>query len=110
MRCLVISDIHANLPALQAVFADVKTQAQPYDIVWCLGDVVGYGAEPNECIDLLRTVPHICLAGNHDWAVIGKLDLRTFHEQAAYHQAAQAASQAEKAYRRVLHLTQRYHA
>jgi len=84
MRCLVISDIHANLPALQAVFADVKTQAQPYDIVWCLGDVVGYGAEPNECIDLLRTVPHICLAGNHDWAVIGKLDLRTFHEQAAY--------------------------
>ncbi len=84
MRCLVISDIHANLAALQAVFTDVKTRGLSYDIVWCLGDVVGYGAEPNECIDLLRTVPHICLAGNHDWAVIGKLDLHTFHEQAAY--------------------------
>jgi diadenosine tetraphosphatase ApaH/serine/threonine PP2A family protein phosphatase len=84
MHCLVISDIHANLTALQAVLADAKSHAQPCDIVWCLGDVVGYGAEPNECIDLLRTLPHICLAGNHDWAVIGKLDLRTFHEQAAF--------------------------
>ncbi|MCL4505552.1 MAG: metallophosphatase family protein [Chloroflexi bacterium] len=84
MRCLVISDIHANLPALQAVLSDVAARAQAYDIVWCLGDVVGYGAEPNECIDLLRTLPHICLAGNHDWAVIGKLDLHTFHEQAAF--------------------------
>lgn len=84
MRCLVISDIHANLAALLAVFADVKAHALSFDIVWCLGDVVGYGAEPNECIDLLRAVPHVCLAGNHDWAVIGKLDVRTFHEQAAY--------------------------
>lgn len=84
MRCLVISDIHSNFAALQAVFADVKSHAASYDIVWCLGDVVGYGAEPNECIDLLRSEPHVCLAGNHDWAVIGKLDLHTFHEQAAY--------------------------
>jgi diadenosine tetraphosphatase ApaH/serine/threonine PP2A family protein phosphatase len=84
MHCLVISDIHSNLAALQAVLDDVKARSQPYDIVWCLGDVVGYGAEPNECIDLLRTLPHICLAGNHDWAVVGKLDLRTFHETAAY--------------------------
>ena len=84
MHCLVISDIHANLAALEAVLADAKEHAQPFDIVWCLGDVVGYGAEPNECIDLLRTLPHVCLAGNHDWAVVGKLDLRTFHEQAAY--------------------------
>jgi diadenosine tetraphosphatase ApaH/serine/threonine PP2A family protein phosphatase len=80
----VISDIHSNLAALQAVLNDVKTRGLEYDIVWCLGDVVGYGAEPNECIDLLRTLPHICLAGNHDWAVVGKLDLRTFHDSAAY--------------------------
>jgi len=84
MRCLVISDIHSNLAALQAVLDDVQNRSQSYDIVWCLGDVVGYGAEPNECIDLLRTLPHICLAGNHDWAVVGKLDLRTFHDTAAY--------------------------
>ncbi len=84
MRCLVISDIHANLAALQAVMDDVAARATAYDIVWCLGDVVGYGAEPNECIDLLRALPHICLAGNHDWAVTGKLDLHAFHEQAAY--------------------------
>lgn len=84
MRCLVISDIHANLPAFQAVLDDAKARSLHYDIVWCLGDVVGYGPEPNECIDLLRTLPHVCLAGNHDWAVVGKLDLRTFHESAAY--------------------------
>jgi predicted phosphodiesterase len=84
MRCLVISDIHANLPALEAVLDDAKAHALNFDIVWCLGDVVGYGPEPDECIDLLRTLPHICLAGNHDWAVLGKLDLRTFHESAAY--------------------------
>lgn len=84
MRCLVISDIHANLPALEAVLRDASLRAPDYDIVWCLGDVVGYGPHPNECIDLLRDLPHICLAGNHDWAVIGKLDLRTFHDSAAY--------------------------
>jgi diadenosine tetraphosphatase ApaH/serine/threonine PP2A family protein phosphatase len=84
MRCLVISDIHANLPALEAVLGDAKARALNYDIVWCLGDVVGYGPEPNECIDLLRTLPHVCLAGNHDWAVVGKLDLRTFHDNAAF--------------------------
>jgi diadenosine tetraphosphatase ApaH/serine/threonine PP2A family protein phosphatase len=84
MRCLIISDIHANLTAFEAVLADVKRKNVTFDIVWCLGDVVGYGPDPNECIDLLRTLPHICLAGNHDWAVLGKLDLETFHENAAY--------------------------
>ncbi len=83
MRCLVVSDIHANLAAFEAVLRDAKARQLNYDIVWCLGDVVGYGPDPNECIDLLRTLPHVCLAGNHDWAVIGKLDLRTFHESAA---------------------------
>ena len=51
MRCLVISDIHANLPAFQTVMDDAKARSLKYDIVWCLGDVVGYGPEPNECIE-----------------------------------------------------------
>jgi diadenosine tetraphosphatase ApaH/serine/threonine PP2A family protein phosphatase len=82
MRCLVISDIHANLAAFEAVLNDAKTRALNYDIVWCLGDVVGYGPDPNECVELLRTLPHVCLAGNHDWAVLGKLDIETFNDNA----------------------------
>jgi diadenosine tetraphosphatase ApaH/serine/threonine PP2A family protein phosphatase len=82
MRCLILSDIHANLVAFEAVMADVKQRGLSYDIVWCLGDMVGYGPDPNECIELLKTLPHICLAGNHDWAVLGKLDLETFNDSA----------------------------
>ncbi len=82
MRCLVISDIHANLAAFEAVLADARAREGEFDFVWCLGDVVGYGPDPNECIDLLRTLPHVCLAGNHDYAVLGKLDLETFNENA----------------------------
>lgn len=84
MRCLVFSDIHANLSAFEAVMQDVAKKKLDYDIVWCLGDVVGYGPDPNGCIELLRTLPHICLAGNHDWAVLGKLGIETFHENAAF--------------------------
>ncbi len=84
MRCLVLSDIHANLAAFEAVLQDAQKRKTSFDIVWCLGDVVGYGPDPNECIELLRTLPHICLAGNHDWAVLGKLGVETFHENAAF--------------------------
>lgn len=82
-RCLVISDIHANLTAFEAVLADVRARNISYDIVWCLGDVVGYGPDPNECVELLRTLPHLCLAGNHDWAVLGALDIDTFNDNAS---------------------------
>jgi predicted phosphodiesterase len=82
MRYLVISDIHANLTAFQAVLKDAGTLGKDYDFVWCLGDVVGYGPDPNECIDLLRGMPHLCLAGNHDWAALGRLDIRTFNADA----------------------------
>jgi diadenosine tetraphosphatase ApaH/serine/threonine PP2A family protein phosphatase len=82
MRVLVISDLHANATAFEAVLACVKTRNLAYDVIWCLGDVVGYGPDPNECVDILRTVPHLCLAGNHDWAVLGKLDLETFNDNA----------------------------
>ncbi len=78
MRILIISDIHANLVALDTVLA----QAAPFDCVWCLGDVVGYGPEPNACIERLRSFDLLCLAGNHDWAALGKLDLEEFNPDA----------------------------
>ena len=78
MRYLVLSDIHSNLEAFQAVLDD----AGPVDRLWCLGDVVGYGPDPNACVDLLRSKPHLCVAGNHDWGTLGKLDLRDFNVDA----------------------------
>lgn len=78
MRYLVLSDIHSNLEALQAVLDD----AGPVDEIWCLGDLVGYGPDPNACVELLRSRPHRCVAGNHDWATLGKLDLQDFNSDA----------------------------
>jgi predicted phosphodiesterase len=76
MRVAVISDIHSNLPALEAVLSDVG-QSDP-DQVWCLGDVVGYGAHPDACTKLVAEVVEVCLAGNHDLVVSGELDVRYF--------------------------------
>ena len=78
MRYLVISDIHANQAALSAVLADVGS----FDFIWCLGDLVGYGPDPNQCIEQLRDLPHFSLAGNHDWAALGKLDTTSFNSDA----------------------------
>ncbi len=79
MRVAVISDVHSNLTALEAVVADFGA----VDEVWCLGDVVGYGPDPNECIRLLRQLPNFsCVAGNHDWACIGKLSTDDFNPAA----------------------------
>ncbi len=78
MRYLIISDIHANLPALEKVLADAGT----FDAIWCLGDVVGYGPDPNDCVALLRQRNLVCLAGNHDWAALNRLDLDTFNADA----------------------------
>lgn len=78
MRCLIVSDIHANLAALNAVIAD----AGSFDRIWSLGDITGYGPDPNECIERLREFPLTTLAGNHDWAVLGKLDLDEFNRDA----------------------------
>ncbi len=78
MRYLIISDIHANLAALNAVVAD----AGSFDQVWCLGDLTGYGPDPNECIERLHEFPLTTLAGNHDWAVLGRLDLNDFNRDA----------------------------
>ena len=81
MRYLILSDIHANLPALEAVLA----AAGAVDAVWCLGDLVGYGPQPNECVERVRNLPGLrCVAGNHDWAALGKLSLTDFNPQARW--------------------------
>ena len=81
MRAAVISDIHANLPAFEAVLGAIDGAG--VDEIWCLGDVLGYGAEPDECADLVRERCAICLVGNHDLAVFGALDVAAFSEAAA---------------------------
>ena len=79
MRVLVISDIHANLAALESVLA----AAGAYDAAWCLGDLTGYGPNPNECVALVRSLPQLmCLVGNHDKAVLGEIDLHVFNGDA----------------------------
>lgn len=79
MRIAVISDVHANLAALEAVIADWGA----VDGVWHLGDTVGYGPDPVACIERLQELGAINLAGNHDWAVIDRLDLEFFNPAAA---------------------------
>ena len=81
MRVLVISDIHGNQAALESVLADA---AGKYDTIWCLGDVVGYGPRPNECVELIRERTSLCVMGNHDWAVLGRpgINVDDFNPQA----------------------------
>ena len=78
-RILVFSDIHANLTALEAVLEDAG-QADAY---WFLGDLVGYGPQPNECVERVRTLPNLlAVLGNHDAAVLGKMPLEWFNSEA----------------------------
>lgn len=81
MRAAVISDVHSNQTALEAVFAAID--AAGVEEVWCLGDVVGYGAQPDACAELIQQRCDVCLAGNHDLAVRGDLDVATFSDTAA---------------------------
>ncbi|HEX6687111.1 MAG TPA: metallophosphoesterase family protein [Solirubrobacterales bacterium] len=81
MRVAAISDIHSNLPALEAVLEAIDDAG--VEEIWCLGDVIGYGAEPDECADLVRERCDLCLVGNHDLAVLGVLDIAAFSEAAA---------------------------
>jgi diadenosine tetraphosphatase ApaH/serine/threonine PP2A family protein phosphatase len=94
VRAAVITDIHANLPALEAVLGAIGDAA--VDEIWCLGDVVGYGAEPDECADLVRERCDLCLVGNHDLAVLGALDIAAFSEAAAEAVAWTRANVAER--------------
>ena len=78
MTVLVISDVHANIQALEAVL-----DAEPrVDAIWCLGDLVDYGPSPNECIDVLRAHDVLCIAGNHDRAATGDFDISLFNRGA----------------------------
>lgn len=81
MRVAVISDIHGNLHALEAVLTALS--ADHPDEIWCLGDVVGYGPRPNECCTRARETSAVCLVGNHDLGVLGTLDLADFAGDAA---------------------------
>jgi diadenosine tetraphosphatase ApaH/serine/threonine PP2A family protein phosphatase len=60
----------------------VLADAPEFDEIWCLGDLVGYGPNPNECVERIQDFPHLSLAGNHDWAALGKLDLASFNTDA----------------------------
>jgi predicted phosphodiesterase len=81
MKIAIISDIHANRHAFEAVLEAIA--ASDAEEMWCLGDLVGYGADPDACVELARAHAAVCLAGNHDLAVVGTLSLDEFSKGAA---------------------------
>lgn len=83
MKTALVSDVHANLDALETVLRDIEQAGA--DRVFCLGDLVGYGPEPNECVARLREVCAEAVIGNHDWAALGRMDTLAFN---AYARAA----------------------
>jgi diadenosine tetraphosphatase ApaH/serine/threonine PP2A family protein phosphatase len=82
MRYAIIADIHANLTAFMAVLVDIEQKGEVEEL-WCLGDIIGYGPDPHQCIELLRKAQHVCVAGNHDLAAIGEIDTTDFNPDAA---------------------------
>ena len=78
MRTLIVSDIHSNLEALDAVLAHAARQGG-FDRIWCLGDLVGYGPDPSACLGLLREFDLVAVAGNHDYAAAGVIDSSDFN-------------------------------
>lgn len=79
MRTLIVSDVHSNLAALEAVIRAAESEG-PLDGAWCMGDVVGYGPRPVETVRLLRSLGTLCVMGNHDAGVIGRISLEDFNE------------------------------
>jgi diadenosine tetraphosphatase ApaH/serine/threonine PP2A family protein phosphatase len=77
MGMVILSDIHSNLEALQAVLKDISHEQ--VDQVFCLGDIVGYAADPGQCIEILRGLTPHMVAGNHDWAAVGLTDAGYFN-------------------------------
>jgi diadenosine tetraphosphatase ApaH/serine/threonine PP2A family protein phosphatase len=82
MRYAILGDIHSNLAAFEAVLGALEDEGG-FDRIWCLGDIVGYGPDPHECIALLRSYNHVCVAGNHDLAAVHKIDTSDFNHDAA---------------------------
>jgi diadenosine tetraphosphatase ApaH/serine/threonine PP2A family protein phosphatase len=78
MRVLIISDIHSNQVALAAVLSAVGS----FDQLWNLGDTIGYGPRPNECVEMMRDLADVMIAGNHDLACLGRVDLSDFNPDA----------------------------
>ncbi len=105
MRLAIISDIHGNLPALDAVLA--STRREGCDGLFCLGDVVGYGARPNECIERLVSQGIPCILGNHDAAAIGRLNLEHMNNNArvAIEWTASVLTEGSMSFLRALALT-----
>jgi diadenosine tetraphosphatase ApaH/serine/threonine PP2A family protein phosphatase len=81
MRFAVISDVHANFHALEAVLEQID--AEGVEAIWCLGDVVGYGPLPNECCGVVRERCDLCLVGNHDLVALGQINVGDFNDEAA---------------------------
>ena len=82
MKALIVSDIHSNLEAFQAV-VEAAQRHSGFDEIWSLGDLVGYGPDPSACVDLLRSYEHSAVAGNHDLAAIGSISVERFNPYAA---------------------------
>ena len=82
MRYCIISDIHGNLEALLSVMKKIKSYGEQIDRIICLGDIVGYGADPAECIRLTRKISDVILAGNHDFAVCDQTSIEDFNTYA----------------------------
>jgi predicted phosphodiesterase len=81
MRVALISDVHGNYHALEAVLEEID--AEGVDALWCLGDTVGYGPMPNECCAAVEERADVCLVGNHDLVVLGELTISDFNDEAA---------------------------
>jgi diadenosine tetraphosphatase ApaH/serine/threonine PP2A family protein phosphatase len=82
MRLAIFSDVHANIEALSAVVERLRHEG--VDKCFCLGDVVGYGASPNECCDVVKRVAEVTILGNHDAAVSGRMDYSYYYEAARH--------------------------
>jgi predicted phosphodiesterase len=106
MRVVIVADVHSNLVAFEAVLAHAASDGT-VDALWCLGDVVGYGPHPNECLALLRSYEHRVVAGNHDLAACGRIDTHEFNEAAAQaaHWTARELAQDQRAYLSELPMT-----
>ncbi|HEY8838401.1 MAG TPA: metallophosphoesterase family protein [Dehalococcoidia bacterium] len=103
MRAAIVSDVHSNLAALEAVLAHAES-LNALDQVWALGDLVGYGPQPSECLAMLRQYDFRSVAGNHDLAVVGVIDTSDFNPAAATanHWTADRIGDLEREYLRTL--------
>src|SRR3990172_79899 len=101
MRIAIVADVHSNLAAFEAVLRHAEAAGR-IDTLWCLGDTVGYGPHPNECVGLLRRYEQRCVGGNHDLAACGRMGTEEFNEAAAQ-AALWTAEQLTEAARSYLH-------